>query len=63
MTRELPSAVTAEQLYMAAILEELTAIRKALAPAMESATTAEVALREPVKRQRGRPKKKASAGA
>ena len=62
MSEQLPRAVTAEQLYMAAILEELTAIRKALAPANESAT-AEVALREPVKRQRGRPKKKASAGA
>ena len=63
MTRELPSAVTAEQLYMAAILEELEAIRKALAPAMKSATTAEVALREPVKRRRGRPKKKPDVGA
>jgi len=61
MTRELPSAVTAEQLYMAAILEELRVLRSALVPAIEPAT--DVALREPVKRQRGRPKKKASAGA
>ena len=61
MSEQLPRAVTAEQLYMAAILEELRALRSALVPAIEPAT--DVALREPVKRQRGRPKKNRNAGA
>ena len=61
MSEQLPRAVTAEQLYMAAILEELRVLRSALVPAIEPAT--DVALREPVKRRRGRPKKKPDVGA
>ena len=61
MSEQLPQAVTAEQLYMAAILEELRVLRSTLVPAIEPAT--DVALREPVKRRRGRPKKKPDVGA
>ena len=62
MSEQLPPAVSTEALYMAAILEELRVLRSALVPAIEPAT-AEVALREPVKRRRGRPKKKPDVGA
>lgn len=63
MNQQLPSAVTTEQLYMAAILEELRALRSALAPATESVTTTDVPLREPEKRRPGRPRKNRQAGA
>ena len=63
MNEQLPLAVTAEQLYMAAILEELRMLRSILVPAVESAPTADVALREPVKRRPGRPRKNVKVGA
>ena len=60
MNEELAPAVTAEQAYLSAVLEDLEAVRKAYGPAV---TTADVPLREPVKRRRGRPKKKRGVGA
>ncbi|MEE9401247.1 MAG: hypothetical protein V3V32_04430 [Dehalococcoidia bacterium] len=53
---KLPKPVTAEQLYLAAILDELRAQRGATAPQRPQETEV-VELVEP-KRKRGRPKKK-----
>jgi len=63
MDKQLPPAVTAEQQYLEAIREELRALRLALAPESEASSTAEVVLREPEKRRRGRPRKNRLAAA
>lgn len=62
MSEQLPSAVTTEQIYLSAILEELRTLRSVLAPAAIP-VTAEVTLREPEKRRPGRPRKNVKAGA